>query len=94
MLAAILPHAHGLGMDAALLTCDVDNLASRRVIEANGGILEDALLSVTELPHCGAVVRNTQTERAVRLINRLTAEMQSGSSILTGHPEVGPVRRA
>lgn len=41
MLAAILPHAHGLGIDAALLTCDVDNLASRRVIEANGDILED-----------------------------------------------------
>jgi len=41
MLAAILPYARGLGIDAALVTCDVDNLASRRVIEANGGILEN-----------------------------------------------------
>lgn len=34
-----------------------------------------ALLPIAELPHCGAVVRNTQTERAVRLITRLTGEM-------------------
>ena len=34
-----------------------------------------ALLPVAELPHCGAVVRNTQTERAVRLVGRLTAEL-------------------
>ncbi|MGH3693499.1 MAG: FtsK/SpoIIIE domain-containing protein [Pseudonocardiaceae bacterium] len=34
-----------------------------------------ALLGLTELPHCGAVVRNTQTERAVRLVSRLGAEL-------------------
>lgn len=37
MLAAVLPHARALGVAEALLTCDADNLASRRVIEANGG---------------------------------------------------------
>ncbi len=42
MLAAVLPEAHEMGIDPALLTCDVDNLASRKVIEANGGELEDA----------------------------------------------------
>jgi len=41
MLAAVLPVARSLGIDRALLTCDEDNLASRRVIEANGGVLED-----------------------------------------------------
>jgi len=41
MLAAALPIARDLGIDPALLTCDVDNAASRRVIEANGGFFED-----------------------------------------------------
>jgi predicted acetyltransferase len=41
MLAAALPRAAALGIDKALLTCDADNLASRKVIERNGGVLED-----------------------------------------------------
>jgi predicted acetyltransferase len=41
MLAAALPVARSLGIDQALLACDHDNLASRKVIEANGGVLED-----------------------------------------------------
>lgn len=41
MLAAVLPEAARLGIDRALLTCDADNVASRRVIESNGGVLED-----------------------------------------------------
>ena len=41
MLAAALPVAYGLGIDPALVTCDDDNVASRKVIEANGGVLED-----------------------------------------------------
>jgi predicted acetyltransferase len=41
MLAAALPHAHALGIDPALVTCDDDNVASVRTIEANGGQLED-----------------------------------------------------
>jgi predicted acetyltransferase len=41
MLRTALPLAHDLGIDPALLTCDVDNIASRRVIERNGGRLED-----------------------------------------------------
>ncbi|MBV9013139.1 MAG: hypothetical protein JO272_14020 [Pseudonocardiales bacterium] len=43
-----------------------------------------ALLALTELPHCGAVVRNTQTERAVRLIRRLGVEMQRRIELLAG----------
>jgi predicted acetyltransferase len=36
-----LPIAHSLGVDPALITCDDDNVGSRKVIEANGGVLED-----------------------------------------------------
>ncbi len=41
MLREALPLAHALAIDPALVTCDVDNMGSRRVIEANGGRLED-----------------------------------------------------
>lgn len=41
MLRAVLPIAGNLGIDQALVTCDEDNIASRRVIEGNGGVLED-----------------------------------------------------
>jgi predicted acetyltransferase len=41
MLQAALPVASGLGIDRVLVTCDAGNTASRRVIEANGGVLED-----------------------------------------------------
>jgi predicted acetyltransferase len=37
MLALALPIAHDLGIDPALVTCDETNVASRKVIEANGG---------------------------------------------------------
>jgi predicted acetyltransferase len=38
MLAAGLAEARHLGLDRVLLTCDVDNEPSRRVILANGGV--------------------------------------------------------
>ncbi|MBW1598528.1 GNAT family N-acetyltransferase [Streptomyces sp. JJ38] len=41
MLRAALPYAAELGVDPVLVTCDHDNLASRRVIENCGGIFED-----------------------------------------------------
>jgi predicted acetyltransferase len=37
MLRTSLPIANELGIDPALLTCDATNIASRRVIESNGG---------------------------------------------------------
>lgn len=40
MLAAALAVAAELGIDPALVTCDDTNIASRKVIEANGGIYE------------------------------------------------------
>ncbi len=41
MLRQTLAIAHGMGIDPALITCDVDNIGSRTVIERNGGVLED-----------------------------------------------------
>jgi predicted acetyltransferase len=40
-LAQMLRIAAEHGIDPALVTCDDDNVASRKVIEANGGVLED-----------------------------------------------------
>lgn len=40
-LALALPVAAELGLERVLLTCDEDNVASRRTIERNGGVLED-----------------------------------------------------
>ncbi|MEV0599790.1 GNAT family N-acetyltransferase [Streptomyces sp. NPDC050315] len=41
MLRAALPVARALGIQSALVTCDTTNTASRKVIEACGGIFED-----------------------------------------------------
>jgi len=41
MLGASLPWARELGIDPVLVTCDNDNVGSRKVIEGNGGVLED-----------------------------------------------------
>lgn len=40
-LGRMLPEARRLGLDRVLVTCNVANEASRRVIEAHGGVLED-----------------------------------------------------
>lgn len=41
MLRQVLRLARDMGIDRALITCDVDNVGSRTVIERNGGVLED-----------------------------------------------------
>jgi predicted acetyltransferase len=41
MLRLALGQARRLGIEQALITCDVDNVGSRTVIERNGGVLED-----------------------------------------------------
>ena len=38
----MLPLCADLGIDPVLVTCDEDNLPSRRVIESNGGVYEDS----------------------------------------------------
>lgn len=42
MLRGLLPYAAERGLGQVLVTCDEDNVASRKVIEACGGTLEDA----------------------------------------------------
>jgi DNA segregation ATPase FtsK/SpoIIIE, S-DNA-T family len=41
-----------------------------------------ALGALTELPHCGAVVNRSQTERAIRLLKRLAAELSRRQELL------------
>ncbi|MFJ2769523.1 GNAT family N-acetyltransferase [Streptomyces sp. NPDC087300] len=41
MLRACLPYAAELGLESVLVTCDTDNIGSRKVIEAAGGAYED-----------------------------------------------------
>jgi predicted acetyltransferase len=41
MLGAALPRARNVGLDRVLVTCDDDNVASRKVIESCGGVFED-----------------------------------------------------
>jgi predicted acetyltransferase len=43
LLRQTLPLARRLGIERVLLTCDEDNIGSRKVIEANGGVLENAV---------------------------------------------------
>ncbi len=41
ILELAIPEAKKLGIDRVLVTCDVTNLASRKIIEKNRGILEN-----------------------------------------------------
>lgn len=41
MLRAALPIARRIGIENVLITCDVTNIASRKVVEACGGSLDD-----------------------------------------------------
>ena len=54
-----------------------------------------ALLPLADLPQCGAVVTRTQTERAVRLLDRLAREVERRQQVLAdgGHADVTEQRR-
>lgn len=43
ILKLALPKAKKLGIKKALITCDEDNIGSRKIIEANGGIFENTM---------------------------------------------------
>ncbi|MFJ1586157.1 FtsK/SpoIIIE domain-containing protein [Streptomyces sp. NPDC088197] len=55
-----------------------------------------ALNALTKLPHCGAVVGRAQSERAIRLIGRLKAEMTRRQELLAGDgfADIGEQRAA
>lgn len=40
-LKLVLPKARAMGLNKVLLTCDSTNIGSRKIIEANGGVLEN-----------------------------------------------------
>lgn len=42
-LRRVLPHAKALGLTRVLVTCDADNVGSRKIIEANGGVFENEI---------------------------------------------------
>ena len=44
ILGLALQRCRGLGLERVLVTCDEDNVASRRIIEANGGLYENGLV--------------------------------------------------
>ncbi|GAA2013277.1 FtsK/SpoIIIE domain-containing protein [Catenulispora yoronensis] len=52
-----------------------------------------ALLPLTALPHCGAVVQRQQTERAIRLISRLNQEIASRQERLAAQGFAGIVEQ-
>jgi S-DNA-T family DNA segregation ATPase FtsK/SpoIIIE len=52
-----------------------------------------ALLPLTALPHCGAVVQRQQSERATRLINRLLLEIADRQEKLSGQGYAGIVEQ-
>lgn len=43
MCKLALEEARAIGLKRVLITCDEDNVGSRKIIEANGGIFEDAV---------------------------------------------------
>lgn len=43
ILRLVLPKARELGISRVLVTCDVTNPGSRRIIEKNGGVLENEI---------------------------------------------------
>ncbi len=45
MLAMLLERLRAEGRQRVLITCDADNVGSRRIIEANGGLLENQVRS-------------------------------------------------
>ena len=44
-LELILPKARAMGLKKVLLTCDSTNIGSRKIIEANGGVLENEVVN-------------------------------------------------
>ncbi|MGC2997950.1 FtsK/SpoIIIE domain-containing protein [Streptomyces sp. G35A] len=55
-----------------------------------------ALNALTRLPHCGAVVGRNQTERVIRLVNRLKGELSRRQDLLSdkGFADIGEQRAA
>jgi predicted acetyltransferase len=51
ILSLVLPKVKELGITRALITCDETNIGSKKIIERNGGILENSILLSPDKPH-------------------------------------------
>ncbi len=50
ILELALPKAKEIGLDKVLVTCDETNIGSKKIIEANGGIFENAVTTTEGRP--------------------------------------------
>ena len=57
MLRLLLPICRAAGETRVLITCAKDNVASRKVIEANGGRLENEVEDAIGISHSGIIQR-------------------------------------
>ena len=57
MLSLLLPICKEYGEEKVLLTCDKTNLASKRTIMKNGGVLENEIVDDIGLSKCGIIER-------------------------------------
>ena len=57
MLRLLLHVCRGYGAEKVLLTCDQTNIASKRTIMKNGGILENEVIDDVGLSTCGVIAR-------------------------------------
>lgn len=91
-LAAILPEARRIGLGQVELTCDPDNPASIRVIEANGGVRTEGFHGAHhgDAPKLRYVIPLRPPLVTARLsLSPITAADFDDLAGLTGHPEVG-----
>ena len=57
MLRLLLPFCRDAGENRVLITCAKENIASRKVIEANGGQLENEVADTIGISHSGTILR-------------------------------------
>ena len=57
MLRHLLPICKAYGEERVLLTCDKTNIASKRTIISNGGVLENEIVDDVGLGRCGIIER-------------------------------------
>ena len=57
MLRLLLPYCLAAGEKRVLITCAKENIASRKVIEANGGQLENEVADSIGISHSGIILR-------------------------------------
>ena len=93
ILRQALPIAADLGILRALVTCDIDNATSRRVIEKNGGVFEGLVdspeLSIPKRGYLGSTsptCRRQAVPAADKGLRSLSTSMRSGPAKCARRP--------